>query len=352
MSRETRKPKDRDFVETVEGMLFCVSGYLHPPDRYIAYLKYSPALEGKWKGGHTTYRRELAYYHSDQVAKTIAFLEQFYPHYVYDCPVQDIRFSMVPHRLVRDYYLPERRLVEILTAPQDPLEEEVSALVSEVVAVTEIEEHTLGITGSILLRMHNPQFSDIDLLVYGLENAQKVRAALKEGRSAAIRPVTGRALEEWYQPKMEQFALSLKDVLHLASRKWNHGFFGNRYFSIHATRTDQEIEENYGDRIYRKAGMTTIRALVTDASQSLFIPAVYQIEQVEVLESETPLEPSMPLKEVVSYEGLFFDIVDDGQAIQARGKLERVNSEYYRLVVGTTIHRGKEYIAPVWAEED
>jgi len=43
----TRKPKDRDFVETLEGLLFCVVGYLHPPDKYTAYLKYSPAAEGR-----------------------------------------------------------------------------------------------------------------------------------------------------------------------------------------------------------------------------------------------------------------------------------------------------------------
>ena len=74
-----RKPKDRDFLETKEGMLFCVTGYLHPPDKYTAYLKYSPAPVGKWRAGEVSYRRELEYYRVDKVADTIAYLEQNYP---------------------------------------------------------------------------------------------------------------------------------------------------------------------------------------------------------------------------------------------------------------------------------
>src|SRR5947199_7270211 len=46
--KATRRPKDRDFVETREGFFFCLVGYVHPPDRYLAYLKYTPAAAGKW----------------------------------------------------------------------------------------------------------------------------------------------------------------------------------------------------------------------------------------------------------------------------------------------------------------
>ena len=192
MNQRARKPKDRDFIETEEGMFFCVTGYLHPPDRYTAYLKYSPAPMGKWKSGEIYYRRDLEYYHVGKVADTIAHLERNYPHYVHYCPVRGIKFSMIPQDYVRKYHLPERRLKEILESPRDPLEEEVCAFVSEIIACTGIKEEDLGITGSILLGIHNPEFSDIDLLVYGLENALKVRTALKEGRSTKIRPVTGK----------------------------------------------------------------------------------------------------------------------------------------------------------------
>ncbi len=343
MDRRARKPKDRDFIETKEGMLFCVAGYLHPPDKYTAYLKYSPAPVGKWRGREVHYQRELEYYHVSQVADTIAYLERNYPHYVHYCPVRNIKFSMIPREYVKNYYLPELRLQEILETPRDPFDEEICAFVSEIMACTGITEKDFGITGSILLGIHNPEFSDIDLLVYGPENALKVRAALKKRKSAKISPVTGKTLEEWCNSVAGRFPLSHEEARYLASRRWNYGFFGNRYFSIHPTRKDDEIRENYGDRVYREKGWARIRAIASDASEALFMPALYRVEKVEVIEGEVD---ALSLREVVSFEGLYRDVVDSGEEIEARGKLESVNEQYYRLVIGTTALKGEGYIKP------
>lgn len=343
-----RKPKDRDFIRTVEGMFFCVTGYLHPPDKYTAYLKYSPVAQGKWQDTETAYRRELEYYHVRNVAATIRFLEHHYPQYVHHCPVRNITFSMVPQEYVKKYYVPEERLKEILTAPSDSLEEEICAFVSELLAVSAVEKDALGITGSTLIGIHNPRFSDIDLLVYGLDNARRVRAALKEKRSPAIRPVAGHEMEAWCASVAARFPLSIEEARHIAGRRWNYGYFGERYFSIHPTRTDDEIKENYGDRVYRGEGEARVRAVVTDAGESLFMPAVYRVDDVEVLSGGA----SLPLlREIVSYEGLYRDVVDSGQRVEARGKLESVNGQYYRLVIGTTMLGGAGYIKPVTEQE-
>jgi predicted nucleotidyltransferase len=342
-----RKPKDRDFLRTWEGMFFCVTGYLHPPDRYTAYLKYSPASSGKWCDGETTYRRELPYYHVRNVAETIRYLERRYPQYVYDCPVRNIRFSMVPREYVAHYYDPQERLREILADPRDPLEEEVRGLAVELAACAGVSPSDLGVTGSILIGLHNPTFSDIDLLVYGLQNTLRVRTALKSGRSAKIRPVAGRTLEEWCASVVGHFPfLSHEEACYLAGRRWNYGFFEARYFSIHPTRIDDEIKEKYGDRVYREEGIAKVRAVVTDASESLFMPALYRVEGVEVIEGGVEGRRAAPLKEVLSYEGLYRDVVDDGEEIEARGKLESVNERYYRLVIGTTMLGGEGYIKP------
>ena len=340
-----RKPKDRDFIQTKEGMLFCVTGYLHPPDKYTAYLKYSPAPVGKWKGGGTSYRRELEYYHVGKVADTIAFLEQSHPQYVHDCPVRGIRFSMVPQEYVKRYYLPEERLREIVVRTTDTLEEEVHAFASEIMSHTGIGEEDFGVTGSILLGIHNPQFSDIDLLVYGLQNALKVRAMMKERRSDRIHSVDGKELQDWCATVAEHFPLSYEETQYLAVRRWNYGFFDGRYFSIHSIRKDDEIRENYGDRVYRDRGVARVRAVVSDASESLFMPAVYRVEDVEVLEGAEEVRHQM--QEIVSYEGLYRDVVDSGEEVDARGKLESVNDQYYRLAIGTTMLKGEGYIKPI-----
>jgi predicted nucleotidyltransferase len=141
--------------------------------------------------------------------------------------------------------------------------------------------------------------------------------------------------------------LTSDEAQYFASRRWNYGFYRNRYFSIHPTRKDDEIKERYLDNIYKDEGEATIRATVSDARESLFMPALYRIEDVETIEGGAGAQLAAPtLRQVISYEGLYRDIVDSGERIEAKGKLESVTGRYYRLLVGTTKLKGKGYIKP------
>lgn len=342
-----RKPKDRDFFQTQEGMFFCVTGYLHPPDRYTAYLKYAPASSGKWHSGEIAYQRQLPYYHVNHVVETIRYLERYHPHYVYDCPVRDIRFSMVPRSHVACYYTPRERLREILAGPRDLLEEEVHGMATEIVACTGIKPGDLGITGSILIGLHNPDFSDIDLLVYGQESARKLQSALRQDKIPNIRRPDRKQSDQWSLRIAGRFPLSQEEAQHIASRRWNYGFYGERYFSIHPTRTDAEITEKYGDHIYRGLGVARVRAVVVEAKESLFMPATYRVRNVQVLDGNPE---AAEVCEIVSYEGLYCDVADVGQQVEAYGKLESVDEIPRRLVIGTTMSRGEGYVKPVIGE--
>lgn len=344
-----RKPKDRDFIRTTEGMLFCVTGYLHPPDKYTAYLKYSPAPVGKWRGGEVFYRREMSYYHVRKVSAIVEFLEQHYPHYVHYCPVRGIRFSMIPHQYVKEYYRPEDRLAGILAHPRDALEEELCDMVAEIAAHAGIGTEYLGITGSILLGIHDPRFSDIDLIVYGLENSRRLKAMIQEGRSERFRPVGEEERRAWSQNIAERFPLTYGQARYLADRRWRYGYFGRRYFSLHPTRRDEEIREGYGDHVYRDRGVVRIAATVVEASESMFLPAIYRLGDVTILEQEVegPVG-DIEIGEIVSYEGLYCEAADAGDEIEARGKLESVDERAFRLVVGTTRLQGGGYLCPRW----
>ena len=330
---EARKPKDRDFLRTVEGMFFCVTGYLHPPDRCTAYLKYSPTSQGKWQDEATAYRRELPYYHVRNVEKTVDYLEENYPAYVYDCPVRDFRFSMVPRERVARYYAPEKRMRDLVADPRDTLEVQVQGMVQEVARATSIEPDALGITGSILIGLHNPDFSDIDLTIYGLRNAQRLRAALFARDLGAFRPLGASFIDQWSKGIADRFPLSARQARFFARRRWNYGTYQGRYFSVHPIRSDDEIVEAYGDHIYRGEGYAHIEATVLDATEALFMPAVYRVNQVRVLEGNPA---AVAVQEVVSYEGLFRDIADAGSVVEAKGKLETVDGQPHRLVIGST----------------
>lgn len=171
-------PKDRDFVETEEGFIFCLVGYLHPPERYTAHLKYTRAEAGRWARGAVRFHRELEYYHVRKFSKTLDSLRTHHPRYMSFDPVRNLSFSFVPQDAVTTYYRPEERFQAILARPADPLEKDVEALVSLLVGAGGPDPDAFGITGSTLLNIHDPSFSDIDLLVYGRDATASVRAPL------------------------------------------------------------------------------------------------------------------------------------------------------------------------------
>ncbi len=339
----TRKPKDRDFVETPEGLLFCVVGYLHPPDKCTAYLKYSPAAEGRWRRQGTAYHRELAYYHAHQVGQTLDTLQAHYPGYIHYCPVRDMTFSMVPHDRVQTYYRPEERLAQLLNAPADPLEEEVARLIEDIRKAADIPLIDLGITGSILLSIHDPSFSDIDLMIYGREAVNQLRTVVTESHIAGTVPLDESFLAGWRQEIAEHHNLTEQEVHWLVARRWNFMYYGQgRYLSLHPVRSDAEILEVYGEHYYRDAGVVRLRAIISDAADSIFLPAIYGIEQVKVLEG-----PAVEIGEICSYEGLFSQAADVGQEVEAQGKLERLDhGPLHRLVIGSSHRTGIEYLKP------
>jgi predicted nucleotidyltransferase len=325
-----RRPKDRDFVETSEGLFFCVVGHLHPPDRYAAYLKYVPAATGKWARGEVSYRRQLPYYHVRHVVETIEFLKRDYPRYVWSDPTSDLTFSFVHRDAVARYYRPEARLAEILAGPGDALEAEVAALVRRLTESSGLPAAAFGITGSVLLGLHNPAFSDIDLLVYGARNAARVKAAVAALTGDGLDALPEERRAPWRRETAERFGLPADAVATIEARRWNYFLAGGRYVSIHPTRSDEEITEAYGEARYRAIGPATVDATVTDATESVFLPAVYRVADVRVVEGE-----ARAVGEIRSFEGLFCQLADRGDWVRATGRLEAREDGVARLVVGT-----------------
>ena len=336
------KLKDRDFIETVEGFFFCIVGYLHPPDKYTAYLKYIPSKTGKW-GTSVRYERALEYYHAVKVYKTIRFLEKKYPHYIHYCPVRHIKISMVPREAIKKYYSAKERLKEILKESRDPLEREVCELVHFLSEISGLKTRDFGVTGSILIKIHNPNFSDIDLTVYGARESFKLREAMENLSENSLVKKPGRdRLEEWIKALFDRFKIPPKEARIIAQRRWNYGFFRERYFSVHPIRKDYEITEKYGDKYYFPIKTVEGICTISDASESFFLPAIYKVENVRGINVE--------IEEIVSYEGIFSGIAFEGEDVKFKGKLERVEPRrgepYYRVVIGTA-EVPDNYLVPV-----
>jgi predicted nucleotidyltransferase len=326
------KPKDRDFIETAEGLLFCVVGYLHPPDRFTAYLKYIPSNDGKWSRGETRYKRTIPYYGVTQVENTYAYLKENYPEFIFDCPIRNITVSSVPLEKVKTYYRPEKRVKNLLKeGASDPLEQKLLDLIDLFRDRTR-KKISFGVTGSILTESHNPKFSDLDITVYGLKESMEVRQALNQmmENEKSIKPQHPEKKKEWLEKRSQRFPLSKDDLEKIYDNHWNYGLFKGTYFSIHPTRKDNEIIETYGDNTYIQKGEVQGTAKISDASESIFLPSIYTV-------NDSTLDKDFPeISRVISYEVLFCSVFEERDKIHFKGNLEHVTGkeDFYQVVIG------------------
>jgi hypothetical protein len=320
------KPKDRDFIQTVDDHLFCVVGYLHPPDGYTAYLKYVPSTDGKWGIDGRRYSRTLPFYHVSQVENTYMYIKERYPQYLFNCPVRNITISWVPKSQVKQYYHPRERLREIKSGgAKDSLEQELIDLSAVLVEKAGIK-NSIGVTGSILTGTHNPSFSDIDLTVHGYEASVRIMKALNGLKEDAdtVKPVTPEEKENWVRNRAKRFPLGIDDLMRIAEKRWNYGYYEGTYFSVHPTRTDEEITEDYGDNTYHRIKVVKGTATVTDNRDSIYLPAIYGVEGAG------------EVSEIGSFEGLYGSLFEVGDKVMFKGVLEEIRGKAprHRVLIG------------------
>jgi predicted nucleotidyltransferase len=257
--------------------------------------------------------------------------------------------TAVPQRSIAEHFKPEEKLAQLFqTSRLDPLQKKLTRFTSFLAETSKVPHDFFGVTGSILLDIHQPEFSDIDITVYGLKNSLAVKKALIENYALASSPVKrleGKALKAWCTKKAQRYPLTSAEALKLYERKWNLGTFEKTLFSIHPVKLDQEVTEEYGEKTYYSVGQATIRAVVYDNTDYLFLPCVYRIKETKIVEGPQVTD----ITEVVSYESLYDSLAEVGESIVVKGKLERVvnrknSQEYHRILVGSPEGKGMEYI--------
>jgi len=344
--------RDRDFLRTKEGFFFCVVGPYHPDDRVIGYLKYLPSRTGKWSSGKHRFKRVMETYTIPTLLETFELLKNSHAHYLFFSPVYNITMSGVPHEYIVEHFKGEEKLAELFSRVElDSLQEKAARFVSWLSQLSDVPSRSFGVTGSILLGIHNPFFSDMDITVYGARHGHKVKEALTEVRSSppksGYRFLEGERLERWFGNKTQNHPLSLASARLIFRRKWNLGTFDGTLLSVHPVKREEELKERYGDRRFNPTATVTLQAVVADCTDSIFLPSVYGVRQVEVKER---IEAN--IEEVVSYEGLYDSLAEVGEKIEAKGKLEhvldcRTKREYERVLVGSPEGKGREYIKPI-----
>ena len=339
--------RTRDFIYTSDDLYFASTNYIHPEDRVISFLRYVPDPEGDREKDGKRYRKvgsEEAY----------TYLRENHPEYLYFSTVTNV------DKVVR-VIKPEMRLLGLKETFESGGEVKNPELIAKLMDVADffhfmadIPYDHLGISGSILPGLQKSDVSDLDFVVYGLDNHRRAIAAFKEHRGKEVYieevdkhiTVEGITNDYWdfvYDKRMFDESLTKEEFRWYENRKANRGTINGTLFDILATKDYDEIEGTWGDTVYEPQGIAKIECDIVSALGAFDNPSLYTIENVEVLEGV-----EFPLKEVVSFTHTYAGEVVDGEHVIAKGKVEKViingKDDHYRIVVGTTREAIDEYL--------
>ena len=344
--------RDREFIRTPEDLFFCVVGDQHPRNKAISYLRYAPSSSGSCGGEGKHFRRAMPEYSIPHLLKNIGYLKKEYPHYVFHSDVFSIEISAVPHSKVTQHYRPQDKLRQLSNIENpDILQKRALEIVAYLSETVKISNETFGVTGSILIDIHNTEFSDVDLTVIGGKNGFKLKRTLPDlflDKDEPVNHVSENVLKKLFSNRVKEHPLSLNEVKSLNSRQWNYGTFKGTIFSLHTVRSVSEITNNYGDHFFHSSGMVKGEAIITDTSESLFNPHIYKIEKFKNNEENMVKD----VKEVVSYSGIYGGKFEVNDEVALHGKLEIVENKttgalFHRIIIGSPEAGGHDYMKPI-----
>lgn len=349
-----KQVRTRDFIYTSDDLYFASTNYIHPEDRIISFLRYIPDENGDREKNGKKYRKVG----SDEA---YSYLRQNHPDYLYFCDVTNVEMMGVPLNKVERVIKPEERLLGLKETFDTGGEVRNPELISKLMDVADffhfmadIPYDHLGISGSILPGLQKSDVSDLDFVVYGLDNHRRAIETFKQYRGKEVFieqadkkiKVEGITNDYWdfvYNKRMSDESLTKEEFRWYENRKANRGTINGTLFDILATKDYDEIEGEWGDSVYEPQGTAEIECDITSALGAFDNPSLYTIKNVKVIDGV-----DVDLTEVVSFTHTYAGEVVDGEHVVARGKVEKViiNGEFshYRLVVGTTREAVGEYL--------
>ena len=139
--------------------------------------------------------------------------------------------------------------------------------------------------------------------------------------------------------------IPLSYAIKLYRHRWRRGVFEGTPFSVNPIPKPSEIPPPDNRPVFYPLVPVTVKVKV-NRDESLFYPPSCEVSDVTFLEG-----PEVrPLLKVISYEGLYSDVMVEGYELLIKGLLQRVKeagSIYYCVTVGVSEVSGGGYILPL-----
>ena len=330
------KAREGDLIKTKSNVVFDVKGLVHPTNKVIAFPRFIPSPQGTRQGKDARYGKVYS------LGDRFHYLQKKHPDLIVFDPVFGETMCEVPIEQISEHYQPIEKLSELRqTKNPTKLENKALQLATILTEKAGIPWSCIGISGSIMAGLTNEK-SDIDPLVYGVENGRKAYPALQEllkEPDSGFKPYSRKELQTLFDFRSKDTQMSFEDFMLVESRKVFQGMFMGTDFFIRFVKDWSEVKEQYGDVCYKNSGYAKIRANIVDATDSLFTPCTYKLGDVAVVEG-----PKLaPIKEIVSFRGRFCEQIPTNlrelPTVDAQGKVEQVTDNrtgktHYRLIIG------------------
>ncbi len=307
-----------DYIQTTDGLFFAVKGSRHPEGLIVGILRYLPDPDGNRVLDGVKYKRVY------DIGFTTDYLRENHPEYVNYIPRLGIELQSVPASKITRYYEPRKRLNIILSNPETEVERVLADFVHALSGKSIVSAANFGVTGSLLIGLQT-EGSDIDINVYGQDESRRVYNSLIELRETLdwVKPLEGDLFDSVLKSRWGDTGLSLDLFSEIESSKVLHGTVQGREYFVRLLISDD-------DYVSEPVNRASIRARVVDASKSIFNPCTYEVTQVSG-------DSEHIVTELKSYRGKFAEQVHEGELVEARGTLEKVQGKdgvYYRLMLG------------------
>jgi len=347
--------RDRDAIITREGIIFRVYGYFHPPGGFICDAEYAPATIFKSADPKALRAKEKQVYYKFYSDEGIRFIHTKYPQYriLYE-PLQEPLVGVSQHQIWKTRK-PNETFQQLTQKPaKDSLHEALQTLSNLIIEKSGLSLRSFGVFGSLLHGFYHPKFSDLDLIVYGRKELRKFCEALE-----AMYKEKGSTLKNEFESiesiKGKQWSFinySPKEFLWHQKRKTVYALFKDKR-SGRTIKTEfepvkkwSEVQKEYGPktRILRKCWIKAV-VRITDDQDAAFMPSIYQIEPIEILQGEKVED----IQRIISYMEEFRMQVQKDEKALVEGNLEQVNTltKSYHQITLTYVPRYYEQVLKI-----
>ncbi len=293
-------------IKTNDGDIFDIRGNYHPKDGYIAYLKYYfDRGKNKYKEIHTP-------------EDGFNYLKKYKSDYLLN--KNNVGYQYVKHSRIKKAYNPILKLKEtIKSAANDKLQKKITKF-AKILQNYGLNLEHIGVSGSTLVDLHNPNKSDIDLTIYGLKNCKKyLKVAKKLFEKKILDKYTKNNIRKLYLRHNRSTKIDWDTFLKMNLSKLTQGYIDDIEFFVKLV--DPKFRESIFDAVDIQKNLE-LDVEIKQTKNSITTPGSYLVDDSKI-------------DRIVFFRSRFSSI--NPCKVKICGNIEKIKNGEIRFILGDII---------------